>query len=57
MAIGSLLMNTINAQGVFIVAGGVGVVAALYTLTMLPRIAGNTQAVGGLSATIRRLVA
>ena len=32
MAIGSLLVNSLHPQGVFIVAGGVGLVAALYTL-------------------------
>ena len=55
MAIGSLLVNSLQPQGVFMVAGGVGVVAALYTLTMLPRIAGSGQAIGGLRATMRRL--
>jgi predicted MFS family arabinose efflux permease len=57
MAIGSLLVNSLQPDGVFMVAGGVGLVAALYTLTMLPRIAGTGQAVGGLAATMRRLVA
>jgi MFS family permease len=55
MAIGSLLVNSLHPQGVFMVAGAVGLVAALYTLAMLPRIAGNSQAVGGLQATLRRL--
>jgi len=55
MAIGSLLVSSLHPQGVFVVAGAVGLVAALYTLAMLPRIAGNGQAVGGLLATIRRL--
>jgi MFS family permease len=57
MAIGSLLVNSLLAQGVFVVAGGVGLVAALYTLAMLPRIAGSGLASGGLRATMRRLAA
>jgi MFS family permease len=36
MAIGSLLVNSLHPQGVFMVAGGVGLVARLYTLAMLP---------------------
>ena len=57
MAIGSLLVNSLHPQGVFTVAGGVGLVAALYTLAMLPGIAGSGQAIGGLRATMRRLAA
>jgi MFS family permease len=55
MAIGSLLVNSLDPQGVFMVGGAVGVVAALYTLTMLPRIAGNGQPAGGLLVTMQRL--
>src|SRR5262249_45889885 len=55
MAIGSLLVSTLDPQGVFVVAGAVGLVAPLYTLPLLPRIAGNPHAAGGLVATILRL--
>ena len=55
MAIGSLLVNSLYPQGVFMVAGAVGAVATLYTLLLLPRIAGNDQIVGGLRGTVQRL--
>jgi MFS family permease len=55
MAIGSLLVNSLYPQGVFMVAGAVGAVATLYTLLLLPRIAGNDKIVGGLRVTVQRL--
>jgi len=57
MAIGSLLVSSLHTQGVFTVAGGVGLVATLYTITLLPRIAGNAGAVVGVKATISKLAA
>jgi MFS family permease len=57
MAIGSLLVSSLHTQGVFVVAGGVGLIATFYTVTLLPRIAGNSGAVVGVKATIGKLAA
>jgi MFS family permease len=56
MALGSLLVNFLNYQGIFITSGIVGVATAVYTIVLLPGLAERKQAHSGLPAAIQRLV-
>jgi predicted MFS family arabinose efflux permease len=55
MALGSLLVNQLHAQGVFVIAGAVAVAATLYILLLLPRAEQKQQAKAGIGAAIRKL--
>jgi len=56
MALGSLLVNYLEAPGVFMISGAVGLTAIFYTLLRLPKVTIQTQAVMGLSASARELI-
>jgi predicted MFS family arabinose efflux permease len=54
MALGSLMVNFLNPQGVFMIAGGVGAATLLYTLAMIPLLP-LKKVEGGFSAAVKRL--
>jgi MFS family permease len=56
MALGSLLVNHLQATGVFKIAGAIGLAAVLYTLLRLPRVETRTKSASGLGAAFRGLV-
>jgi MFS family permease len=56
MALGSLLVNQLQAQGVFAVAGAVACVAFVYTLLLLPRVAPKQQVTANLGAAVVKLL-
>jgi len=56
MALGSLLVNYLEASGVFMISGAIGLVTVLYTLLRLPKVTIKTQTVGGLGTSIHELV-
>jgi MFS family permease len=49
MAIGSLLVNYLQPHGVFLVGGVIGVVAAVYSVLLIPRVAGRADLGSGRS--------
>jgi predicted MFS family arabinose efflux permease len=56
MALGSLLVNYLDARGVFMISGAIGLVTVLYTLLRLPKVTILKQAAGGLGSSIHELV-
>ena len=56
MALGSLLVNHLQAPGVFKIAGAIGLAAVLYTVLRLPRVETRTKTTAGLGAAARELV-
>ena len=56
MALGSLLVNYLDASGVFMISGAIGLVTVFYTLLRLPKVTIKTQAAGGLGTSIHELV-
>ena len=54
MALGSLMVNFLHAQGVFAIAGGVGAATLIYTLAMIP-ILPLKKVEGGFGAAVKRL--
>jgi MFS family permease len=54
MALGSLMVNFLNPQGVFMIAGGVGATTLLYTLAMIPLLP-LKKVEGGFGAAVKRL--
>lgn len=57
MAIGSLLVNFLQPQGIYAISGAIGVATALYTIALLPSFANRKQATSGLRAALQRLAA
>lgn len=55
MALGALLVNFLSMAGVFVIAGGVGVVTLVYTLVLVPRSEAN-QRQDGLRVAVGKLV-
>lgn len=56
MALGSLLVNYLEAPGVFMISGAIGCSAIFYTLLRLPSVSDQARIAGGLVAAARRLV-
>ena len=56
MALGSLLVNHLQASGVFKIAGAIGFCAILYTLARLPSVESTAKSVSGLGTAARKLV-
>ena len=56
MALGSLLVNYLEASGVFMISGVIGLITIIYTLLRLPKVTIESQAVGGLSTSAHELV-
>jgi len=55
MAIGSLLVNYLNPQGVFVTCAAIGFATALYSILLIPKDVRHKQAKSGLGAAIRRV--
>jgi MFS family permease len=55
MAIGSLLVNYFNPQGVFVTCAAIGFTTALYSILLIPKGIRHTQPKSGLAAAIRRV--
>jgi MFS family permease len=55
MALGSLLLNQLDARGVFEVAGAVALATVLYVVMLLPRAEKKAQAPGNLGAAVGKL--
>jgi MFS family permease len=55
MAIGSLLVTYLHAEGVFVVAGAIGVATALYSILLIPVSVRRRDAAAGLGVAIRRV--
>jgi predicted MFS family arabinose efflux permease len=55
MALGSLMVNFLHPQGIFILAGAVGFATVLYTVWLIPRTGRKADAKGGIRATLARL--
>jgi len=56
MALGSLLVNYLEAPGVFMISGAIGLTTIFYTLLRLPKVTIQTQALMGLGASTRELI-
>jgi MFS family permease len=56
MALGSLLVNYLEASGVFMISGTIGVTTIFYTLMRLPKVTVQTQAIAGMGEAIRELM-
>jgi predicted MFS family arabinose efflux permease len=56
MAIGSLLVNYLHPQGVFVVCAAIGFTTALYSILLIPNDIKHHQLEHGLSAAMRRVV-
>jgi predicted MFS family arabinose efflux permease len=55
MAIGSLLVNYLNPQGVFVTCAAIGFTTALYSILLIPKGIRHKQAKSALAAAIRRV--
>ncbi|MFL4981677.1 MAG: MFS transporter [Xanthobacteraceae bacterium] len=55
MAIGSLLVNYLNPQGVFVTCAAIGFATALYSILLIPKDVRHKQAKSALGAAIRRV--
>ncbi len=55
MALGSLMVNFLHPEGIFALAGAVGFATALYTMWLIPNLAQQSHAMGGISANLARL--
>lgn len=55
MAMGSLLVNYLHPDGVFLICGAIGFVTALYSILMIPKDTRNEQPQHKLSAAIQRV--
>ena len=55
MAIGSLLVNYLHPQGVFVVSAGIGFVTAVYSLLLIPGDVARRLATHGLGTAIHRV--
>jgi MFS family permease len=55
MALGSLMVNFLQPQGVFVMAGIVGLITTLYTIALISPLEQKQDAKGGLGAAISRL--
>jgi len=57
MALGSLLVNFLQPNGVFAVAGAVGLVSVVYTVSLIPALPQKQGDKGGLGSALTRLFA
>ena len=55
MAIGSLLVNYLNPQGVFVTCAAIGFATALYSILLIPKDIRHKEPKYGLAAAIRRV--
>jgi MFS family permease len=55
MALGSLMVNFLHPQGIFILAGAVGLATVFYTICLVPHTAQKVVAKGGIGAMLARL--
>jgi MFS family permease len=55
MALGSLMVSFLHPEGIFMLAGAVGVATVLYTMCLVPRTAQKAPAKGGIRGTLARL--